>query len=150
MAAAGLLGGRRGRLWRRLTLWALKHKTQKHEAQGNAFSLPTALTFAAILAVVLLVAAAAQDWFGEAGVVVAAAAAGFADTHSAAVSVASLVSDGRIKPPQTIIPVLAAFTTNTVTKMVFAVTAGGRTFALYVIPGLLLMLAAAWAGMLVA
>ena len=138
-AAAVLYGGA-------FTLWALKQKTQKHETQGNAFSLTTALTFAAILAVVLLVAAAAQDWFGEAGVLVAAAAAGFADTHSAAVSVASLVSDGRIKPPQTVIPVLAAFTTNTVTKMVFAVTAGGRLFALYVIPGLLLMLAAAWAG----
>ena len=128
------------------TLWALKQKSQKHEAQGNAFSLTTALTFAAVLAVVLLAAAAAQDWFGEAGVLVAASAAGFADTHSAAVSVASLVSDGRIKPPQTIIPVLAALTTNTVTKMVFAVTAGGRLFALYVTPGLLLMLAAAWAG----
>ena len=132
------------------TLWALKQKVQKHETQGNAFSLKTALTFAAILAVVLLVAAAAQDWFGEAGVLVAAAAAGFADTHSAAVSVASLVSDGRIKPQQTVIPVLAAFTTNTVTKMVFAVTAGGGLFALYVIPGLLLMLAAAWAGILIA
>ena len=142
-AAAVLYGGA-------FTLWALKQKTQKHETQGNAFSLTTALTFAAILAVVLLVAAAAQDWFGEAGVLVAASAAGFADTHSAAVSVASLVSDGRIKPPQAIIPVLAAFTTNTVTKMVFAVTAGGRTFALYVIPGLLLMLAAAWAGAFIA
>ena len=142
-AAAVLYGGA-------FTLWALKHKTQKHETQGNAFSLTTALTFAAILAVVLLVAAAAQDWFGEAGVLIAAAAAGFADTHSAAVSVAALVSDGRITPPQTVIPVLAAFTTNTVTKMIFAVTAGGRTFALYVIPGLLLMLAAAWAGTLLA
>jgi uncharacterized membrane protein (DUF4010 family) len=142
-AAAMLYGGA-------FTLWALSQSTQKHEAQGNAFSLITALTFAAILAVVLLAAAAAQDWFGETGVLIAASVAGFADTHSAAVSVASLVSDGRIKPPQSIIPVLAAFTTNTVTKMVFAVTAGGRAFALYVIPGLLLMLAAAWAGMLVA
>ena len=142
-AAAVLYGGA-------FTLWALKQKTQKHETQGNAFSLTMALAFAAILAVVLVVAAAAQDWFGEAGVVIAASAAGFADTHSAAVSVASLVSDGRIKPPQTIIPVLAAFTTNTVTKMAFAVTAGGRTFALYVIPGLLLMLLAAWAGAFIA
>ena len=142
-AAAVLYGGA-------FTLWALKQKIQKHEAQGNAFSLTTALTFAVILAVVLLAAAAAQDWFGEAGVLIAASAAGFADTHSAAVSVASLVADGRIKPPQTIIPVLAAFTTNTVTKMAFAVTAGGRTFALYVIPGLLLMLLAAWAGAFIA
>src|SRR4030095_9835695 len=105
-------------------------------------------TFAAILAIVLLAAAAAQDWFGEAGVLIAAAAAGFADTHSAAVSVASLVADGRIQPPQNIIPVLAALTPNTVTKMAFAVTAGGRTFAFYVIPGLLLMLAVAWTGAL--
>jgi len=142
-AAAVLYGGA-------FTLWALKQKSQKHEAQGNAFSLTTALAFAAILAAVLLVAAAAQDWFGEAGVLVAASAAGFADTHSAAVSVASLVSDGRIKPPQTIVPVLAALTTNTITKMVLAVTAGGRTFALYVIPGLLLMLATAWAGAFIA
>ncbi len=138
-AAAVLYGGI-------FTLWALRQKTQKHETQGNAFSPTTALAFAAILAAVLLIAAAAQDWFGEAGVLVAAAAAGFADTHSAAVSVASLVSDGRIKPPQTVIPVLAAFTTNTLTKMVLAVTGGGRAFALYVIPGLLLMLGAAWAG----
>jgi len=142
-AAAILYGGA-------FTLWALKQQTHKHDAQGNAFSLTTALTFAAILAIVLLAAAAAQDWFGEAGVLIAAAAAGFADTHSAAVSVASLVTDGRIKPPQTIIPILGALTTNTVTKMAFAVTAGGRTFALYVIPGLLLMLAAAWAGVLLA
>src|SRR5215208_2069112 len=40
-AAAVLYGGS-------FTLWALKQKTQKHEAQGNAFSLTTALTFAAI------------------------------------------------------------------------------------------------------
>jgi len=33
--------------------------------------------------------------------------------------------------------------------MVFAFTAGGARFALYVVPGQLLMLAAAWAAMLV-
>ena len=43
-------------------------------------------------------------------------------------------------------PVLAAVTTNTFTKMFFALSSGGRTFSLYVIPGLLLMAAAAWAG----
>jgi hypothetical protein len=34
--------------------------------------------------------------------------------------------------------------------MAFAVTAGGRTFALYVIPGLILMAVAAWAGAFIA
>ena len=132
------------------TLWALRHTAECHEAPGNAFSLRTALTFAVILAVVLLAAAAAQDWFGEAGVLIAAAAAGFADTHSAAISVASLVQDQRIAAPLSVIPILAAITTNTVTKAIFAVSAGGRAFALYVIPGLILLVAAAWAGAFIA
>jgi uncharacterized membrane protein (DUF4010 family) len=138
-AAAILYGGG-------FTLWALKQKTTSDDIEGHAFSLATAFSFAAILAVVLLVAAAAQDWFGETGVLAAAAVAGLADTHSAAVSVASLVADGRIKPPQSVIPILAAVTTNTITKMAFAITAGGRTFTLYVVPGLILIVAAAWAG----
>jgi uncharacterized membrane protein (DUF4010 family) len=142
-AAAILYGGA-------FTLWVLKHTAEKREAPGSAFNLGTALAFAAILAVVLLAAAAGQHLFGEAGVLAAASIAGFADTHSAAISVASLVADKRIEAPPAVIPILAAFTTNTITKMVFAVTAGGRAFALYVIPGLILMAVAAWAGAFIA
>lgn len=130
------------------TLWALKQRGQSQETPGSAFSLKTALTFAAILAGVLVLAAALQDWFGETGVILAAGAGGFADAHSAAISVASLVADGRLEPPAAIVPILVAFTTNTLTKMIFAVTAGGRAFALYVVPGLILMVVAAWAGAL--
>ena len=87
-----VLSGAAAVLWRRLhPVGAEAARPRNARTQGNAFSLTTALSFAAILAVVLLAAAAAQDWFGEAGVLIAAAAAGFADTHSAAVSVASLV-----------------------------------------------------------
>jgi uncharacterized membrane protein (DUF4010 family) len=132
------------------TLWALREKRgEVEETQGNAFSLKTALVFAGILAGVLLLAAALQDWMGEAGVIIAAGAAGFADTHAPSISVASLVADGKLAAAAAVMPILAAFTTNTVTKMVFAFTAGGARFALYVVPGQLLMLAAAWAGMLV-
>jgi len=130
------------------TLWALKQRGEPRQARGHAFSLRTALTFAVILAVVLVAAAALQDWFGAAGVLIAASAAGFADAHSAAISVASLAADGRIQPPAAVIPILAALTTNTITKMIFAFSAGGRTFALRVVPGLVLMLIAAWAGAL--
>lgn len=140
-AAAVLYGGI-------FTLWALKQRGESQETPGSAFSLKTALTFAVILAAVLVLAAALQDWFGETGVILAAGAGGFADAHSAAVSVASLVADGRLEPPAAIVPILVALTTNTLTKMIFAVSAGGRTFALYVIPGLILMVIAAWAGIL--
>ncbi|HYR66565.1 MAG TPA: DUF4010 domain-containing protein [Reyranella sp.] len=142
-AAAVLYGGG-------FTLWALRHNAEKREPPGSAFSLGTALAFAAILAVVLLAAAAAQDWFGETGVLAAAAIAGFADTHSAAISVASLVADKKIEAPLSVIPILAAFTTNTISKMVFAVIAGGRAFAIYVVPGLILLVAAAWVGAFIA
>ena len=140
-AAAVLYGGA-------FTLWALEQRGRAEEAPGSAFSLRTALVFAAILAAALLLAAALQDWFGELGVILAAGAAGFADTHAPAISVASLVAEGRLQPPAAVIPILAAFTANTVTKMVLAFTAGGRRFALYVVPGQILMLAAAWVGLL--
>jgi uncharacterized membrane protein (DUF4010 family) len=66
------------------------------------------------------------------------------------VSVAALVEEKRIPAPLAVIPILAAITTNTISKMVFAVSAGGRSFALYVIPGLILLVAAAWAGAFIA
>lgn len=132
------------------TLWALRQERGKVEQiQGSAFSLRTALIFAAILAGVLVLAAALQNWFGEAGVIFAAGAAGFADTHAPAISVASLVADGKLAPQAAVIPILAAFSTNTITKMVFAFTTGGSRFALYVVPGQILMLVAAWAAVLV-
>ena len=95
------------------------------------------------------------DWDGaaEVGVVagnvphgLGAFFAGFADTHSAAVSVAALVHEQRITAPMSVIPILAAMTANTFTKAILAIGAGGRTFALYVIPGLILLVVAAWAG----
>ena len=128
------------------TIWALQAKVDEHYTPESAFSLKTAFTFAAILAAVLLASAALQDWFGDTGVIVATAVAGFADTHAPAISVASLVASGKIKAAEAILPILAALSTNTVTKMVFAITSGGAAFALRVIPGLILVIAAAWAG----
>jgi uncharacterized membrane protein (DUF4010 family) len=129
------------------TLWALKHEGQGDDKPGRAFSLATALALAATLAVILVASAALQAWLGETGVVIATAVAGFADTHSAAVSAAQLTSAQRITAEQAVLPVLAALTTNTVTKMVLAFT-GSRLFALSVVPGLVLVVAAAWAGAL--
>jgi len=63
---------------------------------GEAFSAKTALMLAGVIAVSLVVAAAARSWFDEAGVLAAASAAGFADAHSAALYVASLVASGQM------------------------------------------------------
>ena len=47
-----------------------------------------------------------------------------------------------------VFPVLAAFSTNTISKIIFALSSGSRSFASRLIPGLILVAGAAWAGAL--
>jgi len=98
---------------------------------------------------ILVASAALREWFDETGIIVAAAVAGFVDTHSAAISVASLVASGKMNAVDAIVPILAGLSTNTLSKMLLTCTSGGRSFALRVIPGLILVALAAWAGMLI-
>ena len=112
---------------------------------GRAFSVGTALGLMAMMAVMLLIAAALRDWLGEAGVIAGAVVAGFVDPHSAAISVASLAASAKLAPLQTVIPILAAMTSNAIAKIVMAVGAGSRGFALRIAPALVLSMAAAWA-----
>jgi uncharacterized membrane protein (DUF4010 family) len=55
-----------------------------------------------------------------------------------------LVTAGKITANDAAIPIFAALTTNTVTKAVLSFTAGGRSFALRVVPGLILMIVPLW------
>lgn len=116
---------------------------------GRAFSLKSAVFFAALITAMLLLSATLNAWLGTAGVFLAAAIAGFADTHSAAVSVASLVAAGKITAHAAMLPILAGLTTNTVSKAVVAVSSGGRAYAIQIIPGLLFVVAAAWLAALI-
>ena len=116
---------------------------------GEAFSFKSALLLAAILAVVLVAAAALRTWFGEAGLVAAAAISGFADAHAAAVSMSSQVAAGKMVARDACIPILVGLTTNSLTKIVLAVASGSHAFARRVVPGLIVVLAAAWAGFMI-
>lgn len=117
-----------------------------HQPGGRAFDLKTAVLFAATVTAVLFVSAVLGDWLGNRGVLLSAAVAGFADTHAAAIAVAGLAAGGRIEPADAVVPILAAFTTNSVTKMVLAAASGGRRFAAEVWPGVIATAALAWAG----
>ena len=130
------------------TIQALQQKTEGEAQSGRAFSLSTALVFALTLSSVLVASAALREWFGETGIIVAAAVAGFVDTHSAAISVASLVASGKMSAADAVFPILAGLSTNTISKILLAGTSGGRSFALRVIPGLIIVTLAAWAGAL--
>ena len=124
----------------------LRHDADAEAQPGRAFSLRTALFFAATLAVILVGAAVLGEGFGAAGVIVAAALGGLVDTHSAAIAVATLAATGKLAPTDTVLPILIALSTNTLSKIVLALASGGPAFALRVVPGLVIVIAAAWLG----
>jgi uncharacterized membrane protein (DUF4010 family) len=130
------------------TVRALKQTTEGEAQGGRAFSLSTALVFALTLSSILVASAALRERFGETGIILAAAIAGFVDTHSAAISVASLVASGKMSAVDAIFPILAGLSTNTISKIFLASTSGGRSFASRVIPGLIVVALAGWAGAL--
>lgn len=124
---------------------ALRSAPSQVPERGQAFSLWTALAFACLLAAVLLLSRALEHWYGQQGVTIAAGAAGLADTHTAAISVATLVGTGKLGAADAVLPILIALSTNTITKLVMSL-AGGVAFVLCVTPGLVLVIVAAWAG----
>jgi uncharacterized membrane protein (DUF4010 family) len=145
LACAGVAAVAYGAIF---TVLAVHQPAASEPEPDRAFNPAHALLFAATLALILVASAALRARFGEAGTVVAAAVAGLLDTHAAAISIASLVASGRMTAQDAVLPILAGFTTNTITKLVFAGVNGPR-FAMRVIPGLVLVAAAAWLGVVV-
>jgi uncharacterized membrane protein (DUF4010 family) len=147
LAAAGLAAVIYGAIF---TIRALRQQAAGEAEGGRAFNPVTAIVFALTLACIMVAAAALQEWQGEKGIILVAALAGFIDTHSAAISVATLVASGKMTAADAVWPVLAGLSTNTVSKLVLAGISGGHRFAIRVIPGLILVVLAAWAGALYA
>jgi uncharacterized membrane protein (DUF4010 family) len=128
------------------SLFALRKKSGAMDERGQAFSLWTALAFATMLSVILLASQAMNEWFGGSGVTATAAVAGLESVDPAAISAAALVSAGKIAATDAVLPILVAFSTNTLTKAALCLSTGGPGFALRVIPGLTLVAMAAWSG----
>jgi uncharacterized membrane protein (DUF4010 family) len=122
-------------------------ETKDHPvAPGRAFDPKVALIFAATIGGVLMLAALVTQWLGSTGLWLATGLAGFADAHAPAAAAGAMSASGQISADQVVVPVLLAFSTNAITKVVVAITAGGRAFAVHVIPGIVLMVVAAWLG----
>jgi uncharacterized membrane protein (DUF4010 family) len=112
--------------------------------EDAAFSVKTTLVLAAILSVVLIAAAALRAWLGQSGVLIAAAVAGLADVHAAAIAAGSQVTNGNLSADQAVWAILLGFTSNSITKIILAATAGTREFASRVVPGIVFFTLAAW------
>jgi uncharacterized membrane protein (DUF4010 family) len=116
---------------------------------GRAISIPIALSLSAILTLMLVLSAAMEEWLGSKGVILASIVSGLADAHSAAASAASLVASGKMEVTLVVVPILAAVSTNALSKIGAAFFAGGRRYALAIAPGILLSLSAAWLAVLI-
>lgn len=118
--------------------------------RGHAFDLKIAIGFTVTVTIVIFAAAALRTAMGSSGLVLGVAVAGFVDIQSGAIAVAGLSAAGKVAPAHTVVPILAGLSASTLTKAILAAVTGGRTYALFVIPGLFLVLVSAWAGVAVA
>jgi uncharacterized membrane protein (DUF4010 family) len=123
--------------------------TQAADApKGRAFNLLHAIGFALLLSVVTAGIAFINAKFGHLGIGIGAAFAGFFDVHAASASVFALAGGEKISERDVLLPMLLAFTTNTISKAVGAYIGGGLAYALRVWAGLLAALLAAWSPIL--
>ena len=124
-------------------------EAQPIEHLGRAFNLRTALGFGAIVSFILSLSAGLNVWLGAGSLLGTAALTGMVDPHATAASIASLVAAGKLPASAAQWPILAGLTTNTVIKGIVAFHAGGPRFAMRIVPGLVLMVAALGSGVMI-
>jgi uncharacterized membrane protein (DUF4010 family) len=110
----------------------------------EAFSLKSAIVFTGFIAIVLITSAALKSWFGQNGLVLASGLAGLADSHAPTISVATMVASNKLSVQNAVIPILFAFSLNTLSKAITAFYAGGKLFAKQLVPGLIVQVATLW------
>lgn len=128
------------------TFNSLQHKTDEVSKPGQLVSVKAAVILALVIGLVLIFSAMLQDLLGQAGLVIASGTAGLADAHAPAISVASLVSTGKLGPEEAVVPILVAFSLNALSKLVMAIVSGGKAFAMKFIPALFMQVAMVWIG----
>lgn len=104
---------------------------------ARAFHLSWALTFGAVIALVLFVSAWLQHVFGDSGALAAAGIAALAELHAAAASMAQLTATGGLSVQSARWGLVALLLASGLVKSAVAFTSGGRRYGLRVSAGLL-------------
>lgn len=110
----------------------------------NPLNLKTAATFAVLLAVISVAAAALEEMFGARGVIVLAAVSGLADVDAITLS----MTQGSLPAEVATLAILIAVGVNTASKAALARVAGGPRVGLWLLVSSAAALAAAAAGYL--
>jgi uncharacterized membrane protein (DUF4010 family) len=116
---------------------------------ANPFKLSSAVTFAALFTVVLLVSRAGLEWFGERASYVTGVLAGTTDVDAITLSMAQLSSRGEVSEAVASLTVFLAVVSNSLVKSGMTAVVGGAAFAKKAIPGFAVMLGLGAAAMLV-
>jgi uncharacterized membrane protein (DUF4010 family) len=130
------------------TLRSARQSPEREPPAGRPFDPKTALLFVVVVGLTLVISAALTSWLGERGLLLASGFSGFSDAHAAAISAATLAAGELASTQLATVAVLVAFSTNAVSKFVVAFSMGTRQYAFELLPGLILMVAGAWAGWL--
>jgi uncharacterized membrane protein (DUF4010 family) len=125
-----------------------QQRVEQDTTSERPFDLAHALLFAAVIAVALMLSAVLRAWLGDGGVILAAAAAGFADVHAAAVSLGQLNAAAALPVSEAGIALGAAFATNSLVKCVAAYATGGMIYAKPMIIGIAIINLAMLGGLL--
>lgn len=129
-----------------LTIQLLHQRSAHSLVVDKSFSIKTALWFAGMIAIVLIVSAALMNWFGQNGLIFASGIAGLADAHSPSISVATMAASGKISVASAAVPILVALSINSLSKSIMAVYSGSKAYATQVVLGLVIQVAALWVG----
>jgi uncharacterized membrane protein (DUF4010 family) len=130
-------------LWRRRSI-AEENETTKVEL-GNPLRWQTAVTFAALFAIVLVVVRAANEYLGSAGVYVASILTGLTDVDSITLTVSELSMEGQLEASVAAIAISLAALVNTTVKGIMVLSLGSqelrrvvvRAFGVVVVVGIL-------------
>lgn len=121
--------------------------TAEAPEKGRAFQWVPSLLVGLAAAVLAVVGAALDERVGRAGTVIVSAVAGFVDAHATTASIATLHHAGRIGSHEAGIAIVAALSSNSITKIVMASLSRDVGYALRVSAGVVAIAASAWLGL---
>ena len=142
-------GGGSALFYAAIQTWRAARVQREPVPPGRAFDLRSAVVFATLVSVIMLVSTLIVRWLGQSGALIAATVAGFADAHATASSMASLYAVQQLEERAATLGVALAVTSNSVTKIVIALSSGPRPYAWRVVLGVAIVLACTWAGFLI-
>ena len=139
IAAAGAVG-----LLYCIYLYLSQRTTEKDTQEfSNPFDLVSAIKFGLLYALILVVARAAQLYFGDTGVYISSMLSGFADVDAITISLAQLSDAGTISMTVAAQSIVIATIANTIAKGAIVLIGGAALLKRSLVPGMLLVLIAA-------